>query len=213
MEQSTTELTVEYIKNHPQIRSCLKKGIINYSSLARLISKDLQIEKKTSKEAILIAARRFQEKIRAEYAIEKDIKALLSKSDIEIKNKISTIIINKIQFEDIDKIQANIRKNGGLFYLLEGSNHYTIITQDKYAGVICKQFHSSICHEKNQAVLVKIISSKEIEEIPGVVAFITSLFSENGVNIIEFLSCWTDTLFVISKKDLNKTIEFLQFDK
>ena len=60
--KSTTELTIEYIQDRPFIKSCLKKGLINYSSLARLISSDLKIEKKSSMEAILVAARRFQAK-------------------------------------------------------------------------------------------------------------------------------------------------------
>ena len=57
MDKTTAELTTEYIKQHPAIKSCLKKGLLNYSSLSRLISKELNIGKKTSKEAILIAAK------------------------------------------------------------------------------------------------------------------------------------------------------------
>ena len=88
MTKSTAELTVEYIQEHPHIKNCLKKGLINYSSLARLISKESKIEKKSSKEAILIAARRFQDKLKKELGNELKIKTLLSKSEIGIKNKI-----------------------------------------------------------------------------------------------------------------------------
>src|SRR3989344_751511 len=95
MEKSTTELTKEYIKEHPYIKNCLKKGLINYSSLARLISKDLNIEKKSSKEAILIAAIRFQDKLKKELDNEQKIKALLSKSEVSIKNKIDVLILGK----------------------------------------------------------------------------------------------------------------------
>ncbi|MBI2662417.1 hypothetical protein HYX11_03080 [Candidatus Woesearchaeota archaeon] len=54
-------------------------------------------------------------------------------------------------------------------------------------------------------------SSKEIEQIVGVLSYLTSLFSENGVNIVEFLSCWTDTLFIINSADIPKTLPLLKF--
>jgi len=212
MKETTTKLTVEYIKQHPDIKNCLKRGIINYSSLARLIAKNLDIEKKTSKEAILIASRRFHDKLKKEQDYEKKIRYILSKSEIQIKNKIVSLILEKsINLEYIDDIQKTIRKESGTFYLLEGSDNYTIITQEKYAGPIETRLKLKIIKKEEGLVLIDLKSSKDIEEVPGVLAYITSLFSENGVNIIEFLSCWTDTLFVIDEEDLNKTINFLKF--
>ena len=207
MSKTTSELTVEYIKNHPNIKSCLKSGLINYSSLSRLIAKDLKIEKKTSMEAILIAARRFQDKLSKEKVYEKKIKDLLRDSEIEIKNKIVVFIVNKtISPDSFQKIQKS-----GLLSVLEGSSSYTIITQEKNAAQLEKKLKNFIIKINNDLALVNIKSGKDIENIPGVIAYLTSLFAENGVNILEFLSSWTDTLFVIDKKDVNKAIEFLEF--
>jgi aspartokinase len=207
MGKTTSELTIEYIKNHPNIKSCLKSGLINYSSLARLIAKELKIEKNTSFEAILIAARRFQEKLGKEKVYEKKIKDLLRDSEIEIKNKIVVFIVNKtISPDSFQKIQKS-----GLLSVLEGSSSYTIITQEKNATQLEKKLKGFIIKTNNDLALVNIKSGKDIEHIPGVVAYLTSLFAENGVNILEFLSSWTDTLFVIEKKDVNKVIEFLEF--
>jgi len=212
MEKTTTELTNEYIKNHPHIKTCLKKGLINYSSLSRLIAKELNIEKKTSKEAILIAARRFKEKLQKEVVSERKVKELLAKSEIEIKNKIIVFILEKnINFDYIDKIQKSIKQEFGVFYILEGSNNYTIITQEKYFNLIENKFKTKTIKKNKDLALINFKTTKEIEQMPGVLSYITSLFSENGVNIIEFLSCWTDSLFIIDSKDVNKTIEFLKF--
>ncbi len=43
----------------------------------------------------------------------------------------------------------------------------------------------------------------------GVVAFLTTLLAEQNVNIIEFISCWTETIIVVEKKDSLKTYEAL----
>lgn len=212
MAKTTTELTVEYIKNHPYIKSCLKKGLINYSSLARLIAKELTIEKKTSQEAILIAARRFQEKLKGEVISERKIKDLLEESELEIKNKIVVVILEKnLNFDYIQELQKEIKTEMGVFYLLEGSSNYTLITQEKYSKIIENKLKQKIVKKNQNLALIRFKSKKEIEETKGVISYLTSLFAENGVNIVEFLSCWTDTLFVINSQDVNKTIEFLDF--
>lgn len=211
MAKTTTEITIEYIKNHPYIKSCLKKGLINYSSLARLISKEEKIEKKTSKDAILIASRRFKETLSGEEKHEKLIKDLLSKSEIDIKNKVLVLIIDKhTDIGRIDDIQKTVRKDYGIFYLLEGTDNYTIITQERYLGLFTSISVHIFKVNKNLASIV-IKSPRDIENVIGVVSYLTGLFSENNVNILEFLSCWTDTVFVIDSKDVQKAISFLKF--
>ena len=182
--------------------------MINYSSLARQISKELKIEKKTSIEAILVASRRFQDKLSKEKVYEKKIKELLHNSEIEIKNKIVVFIVKKsINQELFQKIQSE----AGLFSVLEGSTSYTVITQEKNASQLEKKLKGFIIKSTKDLALINIKSGKDIENIPGIIAYLTSLFAENGVNILEFLSSWTDTLFVIDKKDVNKVLEFLEF--
>lgn len=213
MEKNTTEITNEYINEHPYIKNCLKKGLINYSALARHIAKELSIEKKSSKEAILIAARRKQESLKKEFNQEKEISKLLLNSEIEIKNKIVVFILEKtINFDALEKIQLQIKKEASFSYILEGSDNYTIITQEKYIQSIEKNLKTAIIKFNKNMVLINIKSPKEIETIPGVVSYLTSLFAENGVNIYEFLSCWTNTIFIIDSKDLNKSINFLKFE-
>lgn len=209
---TTTGLTNKYIKEHPYIRHCIKKELINYSSLARLIAKELNIEKESSKEAILIAARRFRDKIKKELQNEIEVKEVLSKSELEIKNKIETIILEKsLDLDYIDKIQKKIRKEYGVFYLLEGSNSYTIIIQEKYSDFIKNKFKHMIIRNNKNLFLITLKTSQKIEQVRGIIAYLTSLFAENNVNIVEFFSCWVDTVFVIDSEDLNKTINFLKF--
>lgn len=213
MENNTTEMTNEYINEHPHIKNCLKRGLINYSALARHIAKELNIGKKSSKEAILIAARRKQDNLKKEFGQEKEISKLLSDSEIEIKNKIIVFILEKsVNSDTLENIQSQIKKESGFSYILEGSDNYTIITQEKYAQIIEKSMKNKIIKLNKNMVLINIKSPKEIETIPGVVSYLTSLFAENGVNIYEFLSCWTDTIFIIDSKDLNKSINFLKFE-
>jgi aspartokinase len=109
----------------------------------------------------------------------------------------------------LNKIMEFTKKESGIFYLIEGSDCYTLITQEKYCEQVLKVNSSKIIQKASNLVLVNYISPKDIEFIPGVISYITSRFTENGINIVEMFSCWTDTLFVINAKDLTKVISFL----
>ena len=130
---TTTELTEKYIAVHPSIKDSLSKGIINYSKLSRLIAKELGIEKNSSMEAILIACRRYAAKIKKDKVQEDKILSVLKKSELEIKNKIVTIIIDKkLYIENLLDIEKEIRKKADMFYAIEGTNVFTIIVNEKY---------------------------------------------------------------------------------
>lgn len=212
MEKSTTQLTNEYVHNHPYIKHCLKQGLINYSSLSRYIAKELKIEKKTSMEAILIATRRLEEKLKKESSNEHKINKLLQDSEIQIKNKICVIILNKqIDFDIIQKNEKEIKNNNGIYYLIEGTENYILIIQEKYCEKIKKELSKYILNIEINLSLININSKEDIENIPGVIGYLTSLFAENGINIVEFLSCWKDTLFIVKNEDTQKIMSFLKF--
>ena len=159
-----------------------------------------------------MAARRLHKKLDGENVYEKKIIDLLTESEMNIKNKINVFVLSKgIDMNKIDEIQKNIRRESGVFSCLEGSDNYTLIIQEKYSGLIKNRFDANIIRHNKELVLINFKSPKEIEEITGVISYLADLFAENGVNIVELFSCWTDTIFIIEAKNINKSIDFLKF--
>jgi len=209
---TTAELTEKYLSEHPSIKDCLRGGIINYSKLSRKISKELNIEKTTSIEAILIAARRYEGKIKKEKIREDKILEILKQSELEIKNKIIVAIIQKnFTAETLLDFEKRIKKNADIVYMIEGTKTYTIITSEKYLEEIKKTFSNKIIKTtKNQAMII-MKNPKGIEETTGFTAYLYSRFGEYGVNILETMSCWTDTILVIAEEDIATVMKFLKF--
>jgi hypothetical protein len=142
---TTAELTEKYLSEHPSIKDCLREGIINYSKLSRKISKELSIEKTTSIEAILIAARRYEDKIKREKIREDKILEILKQSELEIKNKIIVAIVQKnFTAETLLNFEKMIKNNAQIVYLIERTKTYTIITSEKYLEEIKITFSNKI---------------------------------------------------------------------
>lgn len=205
---SITEITSQYISEHRSINDCVKKGLINYSALARLISAEMNLGKRASRGSILMAARRLREKMKG-FASEDEILLLFSRSNVEIKNNIMIFTLDKnIYPEMLIEIEKTIKKRKELFFSIEGTKTITIIVQWENKKLIEQKFRNNIMKKREDLSLITI-SSPGIEKIPGAVYYLSGLFFENGINIEEFMSCHHDTLIVIESKNINKAMKFL----
>lgn len=209
---TTAELTEKYLTEHPSVKDCLKKGVINYSRLSRKIARELGAERGTSMEAILIACRRYAAKLEKEKVHEEKILRILKRGELEIRNKIVVAVLDKkIYAEHLLQIEKKVRKTADTFYAIEGTKVFTVIVSEKHLDDINGLFARSILKvSKNLAMLI-IKSPEEIESTHGIVSYLYSLFGEHGINIVETISCWTDTIIVIHDKDIPSVMEFMKF--
>ncbi|MDD5162591.1 MAG: hypothetical protein PHD95_00075 [Candidatus ainarchaeum sp.] len=209
--QSIAKIVCSFVGERPFLRECMKKGLINFSQLARLVIS----EKKLSKadfDAVLVACRRCFEKLSFGKEFESRIIALFKTSKIEVKTKICVFVVSKkAPFSVISKIVREISEKEELFHIIQGSSAVTIIASQDFFELIKNSLAGFVVSEKSGLVEILVKTSKEIEQIPGSVSFLYGRLSEQGINIVETASSWTDTLFVISEKDLAKTMELLDF--
>ncbi|MBN1157492.1 ACT domain-containing protein [Candidatus Woesearchaeota archaeon] len=207
---TVNELTRSYIRKRPSLKDCLAKGLINYSALSRLIKSELK-DKKVTKAAILIAARRFRDELGSEEFTEEQIMELLKNAEIEIKNKVFAMVVDKSLNERILELEREIKSENGLFYLIEGSSTITIISSERYFSRIKSLLRRNLISSSQNLVMIIVKSSPQIEKLSGVVSFIYSLFADQGINLVETMSCWTDTMVVIEEKDLPLAMQILKF--
>jgi aspartokinase len=120
------------------------------------------------------------------------------------------IISNLVPFSSIIELAAEITKERGLFHLIEGAETFTIISEQRFYTKITQRFKHRMIEEKKDLVEIMVKMPKEIEHVPGITGYLYSLFGENNINILETMSSWTDTLFVIEEKDAEKAMRILR---
>lgn len=207
-----TKITEKYVNEHPSIKDCLRKGMINYSALTRKIAEDLDLDLKNNFDAILIACRRYFRKVKKEDILEKKIIDILRLSKLEVKNKIIVVVVEKdIYFNHLIDLHKEVKKKAEIFHIIEGSNTITLITASEFLEQIKRLFKNKILRITENLAEINLKSSEELEKTPGVIAYLATLLAENGINIVETMSTWTDTLFVISENDIAKVMGVLKF--
>lgn len=178
-----------HLRNKPYLLEALEKGIVNLSELSRQIQEELKIENMS---AVKAALRRFSEELQKhKQKREEKVLQILKRSALAVYDRKAVVITTK----EIDtKTGMKVDLLGKVVHLLDRSD--------------MPQRISALVKHDNCTMIV-IHSPEELEATPGVVAFLTTLLSEQNVNIIEFISCWTETIIVVEKKDSLKAYEVL----
>jgi hypothetical protein len=188
---SIAKQVFSWINEHPYIIYALKKDLINYSSLSRLIQKELSIK---NFDAVIVAVRRYQKNIETIKSTGKAIIDLLKNSTLEIRTGINVYIVKSLDIKTLQKTKH--------FHLIQGTDATIVITNQELDV-------DTIKTHKNM-IEVKITSPVELETTPGVVAYIYSAVAEKGINIVETYSCFRDTIFILNKQDLTRVVKVLE---
>ncbi len=188
------------------MRNSIRLGIANLSAVSEKIRAESIPE--ASAEAVRAAVRRYVAEM--EHESEDDgLHKLLANTEFSLKSNISVIQV----FQDrqiSQRLEEVFKKVGKEFNLISSSHAVTIITGDENAQAIIKLLgKENVAANRRGLHAIYLISGKEIKTTPGFVAFITALFLRKGINVIEFYSCFTDTVLIVSREDSLKAYELL----
>jgi hypothetical protein len=186
---SVAQKVRNYLRNKPYLLEALEKSIVNLSELARQVQKELGTEDSS---AIKAALRRYSEELQKhKQKREEKVLHLLQRSSIAVYDRKSVMITAK---EIGSKTGMKVDLLDKFVYLLDRND-------------LPERINALVKHDN--CTMIVVHSPEELEATPGVVAFITSLLAEQNVNMVEFISCWTETIIVIEKKDSLKVYETL----
>ena len=67
----------------------------------------------------------------------------------------------------------------------------------------------SILKSETDLNLITIESPQELEEVPGVISYVLGALASEGINVVEFISCYTDTLLIVREADTKDAYRIL----
>lgn len=198
----------DYIAGHPSISDALKMDIVNYSALARRICGELRIRKE---EAVLAACRRYPvEKLKG-YS-EDAVRRMLQRSRVQTRTKVATITL----VEGVDVLQRlgdvveELLDENKECRLIQVSQGTVIIVDDDSVSRVTKKLRTEhIVSVSRGLVEIAVTSPETIEKTPGLLAFLSGALASRGINIVEEMSCYTDTIFILERKDMTRAMEVL----
>ena len=189
--KSVAQLVRETINMRPSLLDALKMQIVNYSALARMLQAEIG---EGSLEAVKAAIIRVSDELEAESSLREEmILSILRESVVRLQDKISVIISS----EELD-----------IPYIV------TAYLTDSYVYVVdqtrLKNKLPDHVQVSSNLVALILISPPRVEDTPGFVALITSLLASREINIVEFISCSTNTVIILDQADALNAFSLLQ---
>jgi len=212
---SVAEAVRRIILMHPTLLDAIKMNVINYSALAeRIYPEVLEAtgRNRISLEAIKMALIRFSEDIKRKHKIlEKMIKDVISESVLELKSDIIVLTTKQETLMDkLDKLMENVVR-ARFFQLTQGLRTFTLIFDKRILGKILKTIgeeNIEILIDNQSAII--LVSPKTVIEVPGVIAYMTSLLARRGINITQIISCHEDTILIVDREDASKAFSLIE---
>lgn len=179
---SVAEQVKAYVERRPHIQESLAQDIVNYSALARLV----QTEVDGGFEAVKMALRRYSEDLqeRRDRRV-KNIAEILSGTSIELRSNVQACTTDELV-------------DGEIFAKTE--HGYTVIQE---GGAACP---GDVIEDQ---VMITLKSPRDLEDTPGVLAYVLSILAGREINLLEVISCREDTHLVIDEADATEAFELL----
>jgi aspartokinase len=189
--KSVAQMVRENIQMRPSLLDALNMKIVNYSALARMLQTDIG---EGSLEAVKAAIIRVADEISTDRHLqEARVQSILKESKVRLQDKIA-VLISPIRLDIPHIVTAHLTDS--YVYIVDQTT-----LKDKSLDMV--QVTSNL-------VALILLSPERVEVTPGFVAFITQLLASRSINIVEFISCSTNTIIILDTPDALHAFSLLQ---
>ena len=198
-----------YIKSKPFLQTALSEGIINLTSLARIIRKDIQAEttqREVRNGAIVMALKRLSVdmEFRSTHRI---VKVLKNIGDIIVRSNLTdyTFLTSETFMNAQAQLLNKIKNNRDIFYATtRGVNEANIIVSNSMESIVENIFKKErILHKFTALGAISVKLPEENVSVSGIYYFIFQRLAWEGVNMNEVISTANEFTIVIPENQID----------
>ncbi len=209
MVKSISRVVQNLIEQDPPLQDALSRGYANYSSVARMLRPKVSeaLGKRVKLSGIATSVRRA--KLDPPYK-DLDINSVVAGSVLSVRTDVAKLSVEKTS-ETLKVLQSLIDNFWSEFLqILIGSSSMTIIMDQRAVEKAAGAFNpKEILDRKDSLAALVIQSPKDIIDTPGCISVFYRALSRIGVNIEETVSCFTETIVLISMEGVGKALASL----
>lgn len=207
-----------YIKKKPFLQSALAQGIINLTSLSRIVKPEVEEElgKEVRNGAIVMALKRLSDDLEFR-ATHKILKVLKNIGEITVRSSLTdfTFLVSDSILENQSRLLKEVNRNKDVFYTSSrGVNELNIVVSNSLEGTVEELFRQERCTQKAtnlSSITVKLPA--ENVSVPGIYYFIFQRLAWEGIVLYEVISTTNEFTILVNDEQVEsafKTIKDLK---
>ena len=204
----------DYIKSKPFLISALSQGIINLTSLSRIIKSEIELslKKEVRYGAIVMALKRLSTELefRTTFKIVKIIKDI---GDITVRSSLVdyNFKVSETLLSNQAKLLSKVDNNDDFYTSSRGVNECNIVVSGNLISLVEDVLKDEVLLSKQTNLLsISIKLPAENVSIPGVYYFVFQRLSWEGINIYEVISTSNEFTILVNEDQVDKAFKVIK---
>ena len=213
--KTISSVVEQYIKSKPFLLSSLSQGIINLTSLARMMMPELEahLGKDVKQGAVVMSLKRLSEELdfKINYKISKVLKNI---GEITVRSSLMdfTYVISNTLLDNQAKLISEINKHQDIFYTSSrGVNETNIVISSSVKELIETIFkHEKLTHKIENLSSITVKLPQENISTPGVYYYIFQRLAWEGIIIHEVISTTNEFTIIVSDDQIDVAFKVIK---
>lgn len=213
--KTISSVVEDYIKAKPFLQSALSQGIINLTSLSRVIKEDINedLGKEVRSGAIVMALKRLSTDMEFR-ATHKIVKVLKNIGEITVRSSLTdyTILVSETLLANQALLLKEIDNNKDVFYTSSrGVNETNVVISSSMEEIVEKVFKGEKITTKIQnlsSISVKL--PEDNVSTPGIYYFIFQRLAWEGITINEVISTSNEFTIIVAEDQIDKAFKVIK---
>lgn len=213
--KTISSVVEQYIKSKPFLLSSLSQGIINLTSLARIMMPELEahLGKDVKQGAVVMSLKRLSEELdfKINYKISKVLKNI---GEITVRSSLTdfTYVISETLLENQAKLISEINKKQDIFYTSSrGVNETNIVISTSVELLIEAIFkNEKLTHKIENLSSITVKLPQENISTPGIYYYIFQKLAWEGIIIHEVISTTNEFTIIVSDDQIDVAFKVIK---
>ena len=213
--KTISSVVEQYIKSKPFLLSSLSQGIINLTSLARIMMPELEahLGKDVKQGAVVMSLKRLSEELdfKINYKISKVLKNI---GEITVRSSLTdfTYVISDTLLDNQAKLISEINKQQDIFYTSSrGVNETNIVTSTSVEPMVEAIFkNEKLTHKIENLSSITVKLPQENISTPGVYYYTFQRLAWEGIIIHEVISTTNEFTIIVSDDQIDVAFKVIK---
>jgi hypothetical protein len=213
--KTVASVVEQYLKSKPFLLNSLSEGIINLTSLARIMMPEIEMHlgKDVKQGAVVMALKRISEELdfKIGHRISKVLKHI---GEITVRSSLTdyTYEISETLLENQAKLLFEIKTNKNIFYTSSrGVNETNIVVSSQVDAIVENCLKSEKLLSKNEnlsSITVKL--PHDNVSVPGVYYYIFQSLAWEGITIDEVISTSNEFTIIVNENQIDTAFSVIK---
>ena len=209
---SVNRAVKEEVDSDFAIQDAISRDYANLSALSRLLGPKVARRMKVRpKDVRVVGVTSALKRLRDRYAVESPTVAkVIAGSIVNVRTHVSRLSVEKTK-RTLQTVSSLLGEHHEDFIQVsESMSSITLIFDQRLHRMVRRALGGAeVLDEGEECAAITVQSPKEIMKTPGCVSSFYDQLSRKNVNVEDTVSCFTDTIMVVSMKDASRAFEAL----